>query len=81
MLYGIVYIDSNKNFIGHGFLVVDFFFCLSGFVIDYAYDDRMLKWEFYKFFVSRIFRLYPFVIAGSTIKFLIHFLCFKSKKN
>ena len=36
-----IYPDSSKNFIGHGFLAVDFFFCLSGFVIGYAYDDRM----------------------------------------
>ena len=28
-----VFTDVSKNFIGHGFLAVDFFFCLSGFVI------------------------------------------------
>jgi hypothetical protein len=38
-----VFTDSSKNFIGHGFLAVDFFFCLSGFVIGYAYDDRIRK--------------------------------------
>ncbi len=38
-----VYSDYSKNFIGHGFLAVDFFFCLSGFVIGYAYDDRIAK--------------------------------------
>lgn len=38
-----VYVPS-KNFIAHGFLAVDFFFCLSGFVIAYAYDDRVEKW-------------------------------------
>jgi hypothetical protein len=32
--------DASKNFIGHGFLAVDFFFCLSGFVISYAYDEQ-----------------------------------------
>lgn len=26
----------EQNFIGYGFLAVDFFFCLSGFVIAYA---------------------------------------------
>lgn len=26
--------------INHGYLAVDFFFALSGFVIGYAYDDR-----------------------------------------
>jgi len=32
-----------ENFIAHGFLAVDFFFCLYGFVIAYAYHDRMEK--------------------------------------
>ena len=29
--------------INHGYLAVDFFFVLSGFVIGYAYDDRCGK--------------------------------------
>ncbi len=29
--------------INHGYLAVDFFFILSGFVIGYAYDDRLGK--------------------------------------
>lgn len=29
--------------INHGYLAVDFFFILSGFVIGYAYDDRWGK--------------------------------------
>ena len=35
--------DYSKLWIGHGFLAVDFFFCLSGFVLGYAYDDRIAK--------------------------------------
>src|SRR3546814_8387324 len=35
-----IYADFSENFIAHGFLAVDFFFCLSGFVIGYAYDNR-----------------------------------------
>ena len=37
--------------INHGYLAVDFFYVLSGFVIGYAYDDRWKKmsyWDFYK---------------------------------
>ena len=37
--------------INHGYLAVDFFFLLSGFVVAYAYDDRwgkMTQWDFYK---------------------------------
>ncbi|WP_446742495.1 acyltransferase family protein [Silvibacterium acidisoli] len=51
----------------HGYLAVDFFFLLSGFVISYAYDDRwgrMSQWEFYK---RRLVRLQPMVIIGSLI--------------
>lgn len=31
------------DFANHGYLAVDFFFILSGFVIGYAYDDRWGK--------------------------------------
>lgn len=64
------YTDYSKNFIGHGFLAVDFFFCLSGFVIGYAYDDRIAKMGVLEFFKSRIIRLHPLVIAGSVLGLL-----------
>ena len=60
----------DKNFIGHGFLAVDFFFCLSGFVIGYAYDDRIAKMGVLEFFKSRIIRLHPLVILGSVLGLL-----------
>ena len=60
----------EKNFIGHGFLAVDFFFCLSGFVIGYAYDDRIAKMGVWEFFKSRIIRLHPLVILGSVLGLL-----------
>ncbi len=53
--------------INHGYLAVDFFFLLSGFVVAYAYDDRwgkMTQWDFYK---RRLIRLQPMVIVGSLI--------------
>lgn len=65
-----VYTDSSQNFIGHGFLAVDFFFCLSGFVIGYAYDDRMAKIGILEFFKLRIIRLHPLVVAGSVLGLL-----------
>ena len=61
------YSDYAKNFIGHGFLAVDFFFCLSGFVIGYAYDDRIAKMGVLEFFKSRLIRLQPLVIFGSIL--------------
>jgi len=65
-----VFTDPSKNFIGHGFLAVDFFFCLSGFVIGYAYDDRMGKMGVLNFLIARIIRLHPLVIAGSVFGLL-----------
>lgn len=65
-----VFVDPSKNFIGHGFLAVDFFFCLSGFVIGYAYDDRMAKMGVLKFLTARIIRLHPLVVAGSVLGLL-----------
>jgi peptidoglycan/LPS O-acetylase OafA/YrhL len=61
--------DGNrfKQIINHGYLAVDFFFLLSGFVVAYAYDDRwekMTQWEFYK---RRLIRLQPMVIMGMLI--------------
>lgn len=66
-----VYTDYSKNFIGHGFLAVDFFFCLSGFVIGYAYDYRIGKMGVWEFFKSRIIRLHPLVILGSVLGLLV----------
>ncbi len=68
------YTDYTHNFIAHGFLAVDFFFCLSGFVIAYAYDDRITKMGIREFFKSRIIRLHPLVVAGSVMG-LLAFLC------
>jgi peptidoglycan/LPS O-acetylase OafA/YrhL len=62
-----VYPDYKKSFIGHGFLAVDFFFCLSGFVIAYAYDDRIRKIGVIEFFKSRFIRLHPLVVLGSVL--------------
>ena len=64
------YSDYSGNFIGHGFLAVDFFFCLSGFVIGYAYDDRIAKMGVLEFFKSRLIRLHPLVIFGSVLGLL-----------
>ncbi|MBF4491903.1 acyltransferase [Flavobacterium sp. MR2016-29] len=65
----IVY-TPEKNFIAHGFLAVDFFFCLSGFVIAYAYHDRIAKMKFTDFFNFRLIRLHPLVIFGSVLGLL-----------
>lgn len=58
----------TQQILNHGYLAVDFFFILSGFVIGYAYDDRwnrgMTQWNFFK---RRLIRLQPMVVIGSLI--------------
>ena len=66
--------------INHGYLAVDFFFALSGFVIGYAYDDRWKPHSLppspvgegerhymttWAFFKRRLIRLHPMVIFGT----------------
>lgn len=56
------------DFINHGYLAVDFFFILSGFVVGYAYDNRWGKTlTLGGFFRRRLIRLQPMVIMGAVI--------------
>ncbi|HEY2348563.1 MAG TPA: acyltransferase [Puia sp.] len=51
----------------HGYLAVDFFYLLSGFVVGYAYDDRWGKMSVKEFIKIRLIRLHPLVILGVAI--------------
>ena len=56
------------DFINHGYLAVDFFFILSGFVVGYAYDNRWGKTlTLGGFFRRRLIRLQPMVCMGAVI--------------
>ena len=57
----------GTQIVNHGYLAVDFFFVLSGFVIGYAYDDRWDKMTTWGFFKRRLTRLHPMVIAGTLV--------------
>lgn len=61
--------------INHGYLAVDFFFILSGFVVGYAYDDRWGKgMSLWQFFRRRLIRLHPMVCMGAVIGLLTFML-------
>ena len=65
---------SAIDVFNHGYLAVDFFFMLSGFVISYAYDDRWNKMSLGDFFKRRLVRLHPMIIMGAiigTVTFLL----------
>ena len=54
--------------VNHGYLAVDFFFILSGFVLSYAYDDRWGKsLTFGSFIKRRLIRLHPMVVMGAVL--------------
>lgn len=59
--------DATKMHINHGYLAVDFFFLLSGFVIAHAYDDRWNRMSIGNFFKRRLIRLHPMIIIGMTV--------------
>ena len=56
--------NPSTQWLNHGYLAVDFFFALSGFVVGYAYDDRWGRMSLTAFFKRRIVRLHPMVLFG-----------------
>lgn len=62
--------DYNDNFIAHGYLAVDLFFCLSGFVIAFSYDSRISQRGVMWFIGRRVIRLHPLVILGAFLGLL-----------
>ena len=57
------------KWLNHGYLAVDFFFVLSGFVIGYAYDDRWQRGRLSTgaFFRRRLIRLHPLVFLSMAL--------------
>lgn len=67
--------DPVYKHINHGFLAVDFFFVLSGFVIGYAYDNRLEsgRMSVGQFLKNRLIRLQPMVLFGLIFGFLLFY--------
>ena len=66
--------DYHKLFINHGYLAVDFFFMLSGYVMAHAYDDRWDKMTVVDFLKRRLIRLQPLIILGMIFGGALFFL-------
>jgi peptidoglycan/LPS O-acetylase OafA/YrhL len=59
----------------HLSLAVDFFFCLSGFVIAFAYEERLKAgMNMSEFSARRIIRLYPMIFLGSLLGGAVFFI-------
>ncbi|MDE6693310.1 MAG: acyltransferase [Muribaculaceae bacterium] len=57
--------SPTDQMMNHGYLAVDFFFVLSGFVIGYAYDDRWKRgMTAGRFMLRRVIRLHPMVVLS-----------------
>jgi peptidoglycan/LPS O-acetylase OafA/YrhL len=67
-------INFENILIRHSYVFVDYFFCLSGFIISFVYSEKVLNSiDLKTFFLKRLIRLYPlhFIILGI---YLIGFL-------
>ena len=59
------FLFAKKLPLPHAYLAVDFFFMLSGFVMAYAYGDRLREgWPTAVFLRERLFRLYPLFVLS-----------------
>lgn len=58
--------SPTDQMMNHGYLAVDFFFVLSGFVIGYAYDKRWQSGNMTagRFMLRRVIRLHPMVVLS-----------------
>jgi peptidoglycan/LPS O-acetylase OafA/YrhL len=69
MLYHIGGWTGRPWLVSHGYLAVDFFFCLSGFVLAHAYGRREIGWL--GFLRQRLIRLWPLIaltmLAGAMV--------------
>jgi peptidoglycan/LPS O-acetylase OafA/YrhL len=66
----------NTDRLNNVALAVDFFFCLSGFVVAHAYDARLTSGQLSvkEFMVKRLIRLYPMILLGVAIGAAAHIL-------
>lgn len=66
--------NVEDSLVTHTYLAVDFFFCLSGFVIAYAYDGRLPQIGVGTFLKLRLIRLHPLVIIGTVLGLIVFIL-------
>lgn len=70
MIYHYTQFSSFPLF-GKAYLAVDLFFCLSGFVIAYSYQERLSNsMGVFEFIKRRLIRLYPMFLAGTILGFI-----------
>lgn len=64
----VLHISSLRHLVPHGYLAVDLFFIMSGFVVAHAYEGRLKAgWSGGAFIRARIIRLWPLYMLGTCI--------------
>ena len=75
LLIHIGWIGGDRSLARFGYLAVDLFFLMSGFVIARAYEQKLLAgmpWR--RFMLLRIARLYPSLLLGALLGLAAHFV-------
>jgi peptidoglycan/LPS O-acetylase OafA/YrhL len=62
---GIIF--GGRPLLPRAYLAVDFFFLLSGVVVAYAYEARLLLGNRFEYLQTRVIRLYPMIIVGAVL--------------
>ena len=67
-------VASVPQICGHGYLCVEFFLLLMGFMLAHAYDHRWREgMSIGTFFKRRLIRLHPLVVSGAVIGVIVFF--------
>jgi peptidoglycan/LPS O-acetylase OafA/YrhL len=76
MAVAIYHVDDYLGYKSSAPLAVDFFFVLSGFVVAYAYDERLAHgMSFRQFAEKRAIRLYPLYFLGQLLGLVAAIMC------
>lgn len=69
LLYHLHHWDGGPELFARGYLAVDLFFCLSGFVLAHAYGARLASGEmgFGAFLLARLVRLWPMIALSALL--------------
>ena len=64
----LLHVPPLDRIVSHGYLAVDLFFMMSGFVVAFAYEHRLTSgWSVAGFMRARIVRLWPLYLLGTAI--------------
>ena len=69
--------DYAKYIYIYGYLAVELFFIVSGFVIEHTYADRVTSMPFWEYIKRRIVRLYPLLLLTTVMVGLEQFVLLK----